>query len=355
VELEMDAFEKEFHTMMNEEKEISNTVRKRLDQVYDDIRKEKKTVACWRKNSWGKWLVSAAAIALCIFTFSNGKVQAALKILFGSNQAAQVAEDQNFFNNVDEKSSDQGITLQLTKVFADSGQIGFQINGQVDDTELLNSIRSITFNYYIKDSQGNYVIDQLGNERFPLKSGNPYEIDSRTDTLADCNEQEGTFTQQVIIESTQGLIPNLDHSTIEIVSVSFDTGENGLVTTVDGLWEMPLNPDSENKAIQPVTYTVTEMNGSIEDLTATADATGLRIAFKCNQDSETLEKLDIKIVDQAGNEYASTGFSLDDTAQTVNVILPYSSFQEETVLKFVISIQKNGEMQTIATAELTKQ
>lgn len=347
----MNTFDRELQIMMNKEKEMSTVVRQRLNQVYDDIRKENKTAECRTKNPWGKWLISAAAIALCFFVFSNSEVQAALKGLFGLNQAAQVAEDQNFFNNVDEKSSDQGITLQLTKVFADSGHIGFQINGKVNDTKLLNNIQSITFNYYIIDSKGNYVIDQLGDERFPLKSSNPYKIGSETNTLAGCDKQKGTFTQEVIIESSQGLIPNLDHSTIEIVSISFSTSQSELATSVDGFWEMPLNPDSQNKAIQSVPYHVTEINGSIEDLTATADATGLHIAFKCNLDNETLETLDIKLVDQAGNKYVSTGFSLDDTAQTVNAILPYSAFQEETTLELVISTHG----QTIATAKLTKQ
>jgi len=349
----MSTFDKEFHTMMNEEKEISTVVRQRLNQVYDDIRKEKNIVVYRTKNPWKKWLISAAAIVLCFFGFSNDKVQANLKELFGLNQAVQFAEEQNFFNNVDEKSSDQGITLQLTKVFADSGHIGFQINGKVADTKLLDNIESITFNYYIKDSEGNYVIDQLGDERFSLKSENPYKIGLETNTLVDCDKQKGTFTQQVIIESSQGLIPSLDHSTIEIVSVSFSTSENELAASVDGLWEMPLNPDSQNKAIQLVSYQVTEMNGSIEDLTAAADATGLRIAFKCSQNNEILEILNIKIIDPAGNEYTSTGFSVDDTAKMVNAILPYSAFQEETVLNLVISNQKTGE--TIAAAELTKQ
>lgn len=349
----MNTFNKEFNTMMNEEKEISTTVRQRLDFVYDDIRKEKKTVTYPTKKPGGKWLISAATIILCILVFSNGKVQAALRGVFGLNQAAQYAEEQNFFNDVDEKSTDQGITLQLTKVFADTSHIGFQIDGKVDDMKLLKNIESIFFDYYIKDADGNYVIDMLGNEQLPLKSSNPYQIGSGTDTLADYSEQLGTFTQQIIIESSNGLIPNLDHSTIEIVSVSFTDNEGNLIKTLDGLWEMPFNPNSQNKDVSSTPYQITEIDGNIEDLTATADATGLRISFKCNQNSQTLELLHIKVRDHADSEYASTGFTLDDVAQTVNTILPYSAFQDVTELTLIISIGESGK--TIGTAKLTKQ
>lgn len=336
----MKNFEEELKRTMNEETEMSGLVRERLDQVYDGIRKDGKTR---RKSNWIPGVAAAAVIALCVVTLSNEKVQASLKTLFGGSAAVQIAEEHNFFNDTDEKASDQGITLQLTKVFADTGQIGFQINGQVEEPQLLSGVENIYFEYYIKNEDGDYVIDSLGDEKYPVKSSNPYEISSSNETVVSCDDESGTFTLQAILESPRGLIPDLDHSQIEIVAVRFAEASGETSVSVEGQWVMPFHPDSETKAVEPVVYQVDEVTGDIRDLTAEADATGLRIAFSCDRDSEALELLRIIVIDSEGKEYAPVSYSLDDENKSVNAVLPYSAFQEERRLRLVITGGSEGE------------
>lgn len=347
----MNTFNEEFNQMINREKEISGVVRKRLDQVYEDIRSDKKSTPVI-KHSFGKWLVGVAAAALCIFIFTNDEVRASLKTFFGMDQAAQIAAEQHFFNEVDEKVSDQGITLQLTTVFADAVHIGFQISGKAEDRKLLKDIETINFSYYIKDANGTYVIDQVGDERFELKSSDPYQVTPKTNLLTGSDQKEGTFTQQFMLESQKGLISNLDDAEIAIISINFKA-ENGKTKTIDGHWEIAFDPDMESKTDLKVPYQATAVAGDIETVTAAADATGLRVGFQCKQAGAVLELLEIKVIDQDGAEYIGTGYQVDDETQMIDVILPYSAFQEEEALQLVVLNRRDGEK--IGSAELTRE
>ncbi|AXI08246.1 hypothetical protein CUC15_04385 [Oceanobacillus zhaokaii] len=329
------SFEKEFNQIMSEEKEMPVKVRKSLDQSYDIIRaksKKKKVNFIWKR-------VATAACALIVtgVVLTNEHVMASINEFFNfGDKGIEQAINNGFIQESDSTITDQGIKITLDKHFSDANKLGLNFHLAFEDPSILNNVREVSMDYRLKNGDGDYIYEFIPDTK-PLKGDNRYTSGSEhQNPILDI--KTGEIQYDVLTDSNEGVIPSLRDAVIEVESVNvfYNTGE---IKKIDGNWKLSVANKDNEKPDLTVQYAMKDQTSIIQVTKANANPTSLNLTFSLDGIYENENTfVDMKIVDEDGNEYGVTGFrkSTRNNKTIISTNFPITSYSEANKLKLIV-------------------
>lgn len=329
-----DNFEKQLNKLLNEEKEIPNVVRISLDSTYDRIRAMPK-----KKNRVvGKIAAAVCCVVILGAMVTNESVRAGIKTFFNFNdRGVEKAINEGWINENSSSACDNGIKVTLDSYFADSNKIGLSVKLKFNDSKILKGIDKVSLDYRIKNGDGQYIEEFIPDTK-PLKGNNQY-ISNGSDKDSKIDLENDEVQYDVILESEQGSIPKLENAVVEVETVKFFKN-NKKVKDIDGIWNLELNGGKSND-INPVEYKVVNNTSKIEIISAKSSPTSFNITFsvdgECIDEKEFRSK-DIKLIDENGKEYQSSGYrsELKNNKTIISTNFSLSSYEDLDKLKLVV-------------------
>lgn len=337
-------FEKEFETLMTEEKEIPPHVQKRLDSTYDMIQAQAESKK--RKSSWKR--VSAAACALLISggLLANEQVRAGISNLFSvQDKGIEKALVEGFGEVNDSIVTDENVTVTLQQNFSDENKIGMSFQLTFATPSLLtDDLMEISTDYRLKNGDGEYISEFIPDTK-ELKGEARY-VAGHTDDFFIVDRKKGIVQYDVVIESNKGDLPQLKDAVVEIESIKF-FNEAGELNKIEGIWNLPLVNNPNN--LSTVEYVANDSPTNIEVVSAIASPTTLNMELIVERGELYSEGLFMKVIDEAGVEYESDGYHVEtiDDKFNVNVNFPISAYHNAENLRLVI--------ENVGEVELVKQ
>lgn len=331
-----DNFEKEFNQMMNENKEMPIKVRRSVDQSYDLIRtksKKRKANFIWKK-------VATAACALIITgaVLTNENVMASINEFFNfGDKGIEQAINNGFIQESNSTITDQGIEITLSKHFSDANKLGLNFHLTFEEPSILKNVKEVSMDYRLKNGDGEYI-DEVIPDTKPLKGDNKYMMSGGDYKNPVIDIKTGEVQYDVLSDSNQGVIPPLKDAVIEIESVNIFYNTGGL-KEIGGNWELPVANKDIEKLDLTVQYVMKEQASIIQVSKAKANPTSLNLSFSLDgtyEDENTF--VDMKIVDEDGNEYGVTGFSkhIKNNKTMISTNFPITSYSDANKLKLII-------------------
>ncbi|MCA1054252.1 DUF4179 domain-containing protein [Rossellomorea aquimaris] len=331
-----DNVESDLKKVLTEEKELPETVRKSLDQTYSIIRaasKKKKVHVIWKR-------VAAAACALLVTAgaLSNEKVMANLNDFFHfGDKGIEQAVHEGFVQEDTSTATDQGITIKLNKHFSDANKVGISFQLEFEDPSILAHANEVTMDYRIKNGDGEYIVEFIPDTK-PLKGKNrDLSISEYHNPLSD--PDSGKVQYDVLISSNNGKIPELKDAVIEVESVNVFY-EAGSLKKTNGSWELSVgnNHQTSDGIVQ---YVQNAQPSTIHVSKADVHPTSLNLTFSVEgrYDNESTFAHTMNIIDEQGNEYPATGFSLhfDQEETIISTNFPFTSYTHSNKLKLVVT------------------
>lgn len=329
------SFEKELTQIMNEDKQMPLKVRKSLDQSYDIIRaksKKKKVNSIWKR-------VAAAACALLVtgVVLTNENVIASFNDFFNfGDKGIEEAVNNGFIQKSNRTITDQGIKITLGKHFSDANKLGLIFHLSFEDPSILKNAREVSMDYRLKNGDGEYI-DEFIPDTKPLKGDNIYisSIEHQNPIL---DIKTGQIQYDVLSDSNEGIIPPLKDAVIEVESVNvfYHTGK---IKTIDGNWNLAVvNQDNEKSDIT-VHYAMKDQTSIIQVTKANANPTSLNLTFSLDGIYEEENNfIDMKIVDEDGEEYGVNGFrkSTRGNKTIISTNFPITSYSDANKLKLIV-------------------
>ena len=328
-------FEKEFNQMMNERKEIPVKVRQSLDQSYDIIRaksKKKKVNFIWKR-------VATAACALIVtgVVLTNEHVMAGINEFFNfGDKGIEQAVNNGFTQENSSAVTDQGIKITLDKHFSDANKLGISFQLVFEDPSILNNAEEVSMDYRLKNGDGEYIGEFIPDTK-SLKGDNRY-ISSSDHQNPILDVKTGRIQYEVLLNSNEGIIPNLKDAVIEVESVNilYDTEE---IKKIDGKWELSVANKDKEKSNLTVQYAMQDQSSVIQVSKANANPTSLNLTFSLDGIYENENNfIDMKITDEDGNEYQATGFrmSTKNNETIISTNFPITSYNNSKKLKLIV-------------------
>lgn len=329
-----DNFEKQLNKLLNEEKEIPNVVRISLDSTYDRIRAMPK-----KKNRVvGKIAAAVCCVVILGAMVTNESVRAGIKTFFNFNdRGVEKAINEGWINENSSSACDNGIKVTLDSYFADSNKIGLSIKLKFNDSKILKGIDKVSLDYRIKNGDGEYIEEFIPDTK-PLKGKNQY-ISNGSDKDSKIDLENNEVQYDIILESEEGSIPKLENAVVEVETVKFFKNDKK-VKDIDGIWNLELNGGKSND-INPVEYKVVNNTSKIEIISAKSSPTSFNITFsvdgECIDEKEFRSK-DIKLIDENGKEYQSSGYrsELKNNKTVISTNFSLSSYEDLDKLKLVV-------------------
>lgn len=354
-------FDKELEELMMTEQEIPAHVRKRLDSTYDMIQtqsKREKSKFIWKR-------VTAAACALLITggALANEQVRASITDFFSfQDKGIERALVEGFSEENNSTATDQQVKVTLQQNFSDANKIGMSFQLDFADLTILEhdvDVREVTMDYRLKNGDGEYIAEFIPDTK-PLKGENAYATGiTYNNPILDV--ENGVVQFDVVLDANKGNLPNIKDAVIEIEAINifyeydylalqeeFGGPEFDLpMLEIEGDWVLSLVNQDENKPVPTHQYVVKEANPNIEFISATASPTSLNVKFIVDTDITKNEVRTMKIIDEAGAEYESTGRHLDTKSDktTIELNFPISSYNDAATLK--LHIEDLGEVNLI--------
>lgn len=329
-----DNFEKEIKQLLNEKKEMPTVVRKSLNHSYDVIRAKSKKKK--QNKVWKQVAVVACSIIVAGGLFTNEHVRASISELFDFNdKGIERAVEEGFTEKSNSAVTDQGITVALNEYFADEHKLGFSFQLTFEDTSVLQKpVRQISFDYRLKNGDGEYIIENIPDTK-PLKGTGKYFISDGEDKLVFMDAKTGRLQYDIVRESEVGDIPELRDAVIEIESVNIFY-ENDEMKKIDGVWNLPIENSTKKEKSTKVEYIAAEQSSNIKLISAKASPTSLNLSFSVDEivkDENAF--IDMKVVDEKGEEYTSSqGYSteVENDKTIVYANFPITSYDKmETI------------------------
>lgn len=336
-------FEKQLNKILNEEKEIPSVVRISLDRTYDRIRAVPK-----KKNRVvGKIAAAVCCVVILGAMVTNESVRAGIKTFFDFNdKGVEKAINEGWINENSSSVCDNGVEVTLDSYFADSNKIGLSVKLKFNDSKILKGIDKVSLDYRIKNGDGQYIEEFISDTK-PLKGKNQY-ISNVNDKDSKIDLENNEVQYDVIFESEEGSIPKLENAVVEVESVKLFKN-NKKVKDIDGIWNLELNGGKSNDS-NPVEYKVVNNESKIEIISAKSSPTSFNITFsvdgECIDEKEFMIK-DIKLIDQNGKEYQSSGYSseLKNNKTIISTNFPLSSYGDLDKLKLVVPSMREVELE----------
>lgn len=329
-----DNFEKQLNKLLNEEKEIPNVVRISLDSTYDRILAMPK-----KKNRVvGKIAAAVCCVVILGAMVTNESVRAGIKTFFNFNdRGVEEAINEGWINENSSSACDNGVKVTLDSYFADSNKIGLSVKLKFNDSKILKGIDKVSLDYRIKNGDGQYIEEFIPDTK-PLKGKNQY-ISNGSDKDSKIDLENNEVQYDVILESEEGSIPKLENAVVEVETVKFFKNDKK-VKDIDGIWNLELNGGKSND-INPVEYKVVNNTSKIEIISAKSSPTSFNITFsvdgECIDEKEFRSK-DIKLIDENGKEYQSSGYrsELKNNKTVISTNFSLSSYEDLDKLKLVV-------------------
>ena len=316
-------------------KEIPVKVRQSLDQSYDIIRaksKKKKVNFIWKR-------VATAACALIVtgVVLTNEHVMAGINEFFNfGDKGIEQAVNNGFIQENNSTVTDQGIKITLDKHFSDANKLGISFQLAFEDPSILNNVREVSMDYRLKNGDGEYIGEFIPDTK-SLKGDNRYISGSEHQNPI-LDVKTGRIQYDVLSDSNEGVIPPLKDAVIEVESVNvfYSTGE---FKKIDGNWELSVANKNKEKSNLIIQYAMQDQSSVIQVSKANANPTSLNLTFSLDGIYENENTfVDMKIIDEDGNEYRATGFrmSTKNNETIISTNFPITSYNNSKKLKLIV-------------------
>lgn len=346
-------FDKELEKMMTEDKEIPAHIRKRLDSTYMMIQEQAKRKK--NKSFWNRMAAAACALLLVGAALTNEQVRASVNDFFSfGDKGIERAVFEGFSEENNSMAIDQNVRITLKRNFGDANKVGMSFLLEFDDPATLeileNGVTEISMDYRLKNGDGEYIAEFIPDTK-KLK-GNSIYTSGLTHQNPFIDEKTGTVEYEVVLDSNKGILPELQDAVVEIESINIfpEYDYHALyeqfggpafdlpITKIDGQWNLPLANHDENKPVPAFEYVAKDTTSDIQVISAVASPTSLNVTLIV--DAEPFESKGgfMKVIDQIGNEYASSGYNMEVKKKktTVKVNFPISSYNNAKKLTLII-------------------
>ena len=329
-------FEKEFNQMMHEKKEIPDKVRKALNESYEIIRaKPKKKV----NFIWKRAATAACALIVTGVVLTNEQVMASINEFFNfGDKGVEQAINEGFTQDNDSTAINRNITITLDKQFSDANKVGLSFQLVFEDSSLLHNVEEVSLDYRLKNGDGEYIGEFIPDTK-PLKSDNRF-ITSYEHQNPLLDVKTGRIQYEVLLNSNEGIIPNLKDAVIEVESVNLFDGTNTLIKKMDGEWDLSVANKNMKKSDLTAEYTMQDSASIIQVSEATANPTSLNLTFSLDAryDNENTFAHRMKIIDEDGNEYLAEdfGMSTKNKATIISTNFPITSSNKSKKLTLIV-------------------
>lgn len=291
----MSISEKEFKRLLQENENVSPSVRQKMDGTYQTILTG---IATQKKQHRLFPFITAAILllSLAIFSFSPLGLSTMNFLRFGQFTSEKLNKE-GFVTQPETKVSNQGVDIQLDEIYADENRVGLHFKLTLPNNSPLLSQDKNDKEYYlffaIKNHDNRYLFD--------LNTGLTAEDEANTVfggvTIEQIVERE-TNTVELIYTlqaKDSGVIPSLNDTTILITRLSAYDYENpekaepGFSQVkgehIEGEWSIPIN-HSETKSFESVNF-----NAENNDLLEISEATAYPTTFVIKIPLEQIEQL----------------------------------------------------------------
>lgn len=303
-----DNIDKELANLLNDNNEIPQVVRSKMDDAFQEIRNNNGSKDELRgKKHMNKKKVGVIAAALVGVMLVGTPIVAGVRnlILDGNFKGIQEAIDNGYVQNVEGVfAEDNNIKLELMNVVADPTTISLRFKITSDN---INELKKLGFDKSDKGSISFNLIDDRGRvlEGYDPKEGSytvPVKGDNGEDTWltssgscsADTsNINNGEIYYDYMINSSEGNLKDIKGLSIEAVKMG----------TLKGSWRMNIDFTEEMISSETAIYEVVEGNENIEVFEAKQMATGLMIDFAIKPGLDESLIVYTNIEDMEGKKY----------------------------------------------------
>ncbi|RHW32144.1 DUF4179 domain-containing protein [Neobacillus notoginsengisoli] len=323
--------------MINEEVEIPATVRKALDQSYDMIRtksKKKKVNIIWKRVATAACALLATGVVL-----TNTNVMASINEFFNfGDKGIEHAVNKGFTQENNSTVTDQAIKITLDRHFSDANKVGMSFQLVFENPSILLNAKEISMDYRLKNGDGTYIVEFVPDTK-ALKGDNKYMSGAEhQNPLLDV--KSGRIQYDVLFNSNNGVIPNLQGAVVEVESVNvfYETGE---LKKIDGNWDLTVANKDKQKSDMVIEYVPQDQASIIQVSKASANPTSLNLTFSVEgiYENENTFAHRMKIIDENGNDFAAdNSFSMDkkNNETIISTNFPITSYHNAVKLKLIV-------------------
>lgn len=327
-------FNKDFERLMTERHDIPDHVKKRLNTTYDQIQDQSKRKK--KKSTWVRSItVAASTFLLAGGLLINGEVRANISDFFSfQDKGIEKALLEGFSQDHTSSVTDQDVKVTLTQNFSDANKLGMSFQFfLIDQTVLDEDITVVSLDYRLKNGDGQYIVESIPDTK---SRRNDQIYISGTESHFTMDAKKGVIQYDIVIDSNKGSIPILKDAVIEIESINFFREATEELQKIEGSWDLPLQNRATNDLL--FDYVVKKPNSAIELVSATASPTSLNMQFIVESETFGPEGQFMWIVDEAGIEYETKGYHLNENGgkTTVDVNFPISAYENAKELRLVI-------------------
>lgn len=297
-----DKFEKDLADAMQSDIEITETVRKSLDDTYSIIRKKKRSRNLLFNRRWIAAAVCSALLTIALL--SNETVRAVIKPFFNfGDKGIERAVDEEMLQQNKSSATDQNIRVTLDNLAYDSNKLGLSFKLKFEDKKILKGdIQKVGIEYRIKNGNGDYIIEVVNDDK-QLKGKNNIKY-SLTEDNSFLDFKNGDVRCNFLFESSKGRIPGLENAVIEVESVIIFY-KKGSLKKIDGSWNLSIDNNKQTKD-KDVEYAAASNTSKVNILSAKATSTSFNISFALDITSGTgrsLEIQEMKLIGEKGEVY----------------------------------------------------
>ncbi|MDM5190218.1 DUF4179 domain-containing protein [Bacillus sp. DX4.1] len=338
-----DQFERQLEESLNENITIPDSVLKKKQFAFEEIRKSKKQ----KQISSHKKIVAAIIAGVTIAGASTGigmygdsALAMVKEAFFTKDRGVQKATDNGYMQKVDKNNimEDSGVAIQIKNVLYDKSKIAVSLQIKFEDKSLINKMTKLMMTYDLMDDKGRYI--EKSDTTVGLTSENS-KLAAASDWSMQVNEKEGEVTYNLIfypmnpIDSIESLHFNINSIQIftplenkdpsfrtkaeaksNIVKENIEAGHKEgmqLNKEIQGKWQGNLKLDSKFRGDQEVKYIPQQQLESVKISSAEVLPTGMNITFE-HEFSEDVEEIKRKVktidsillMDDKGKTYKST-------------------------------------------------
>jgi len=325
----MEKFEQHLAEERSNYTQVSDGARRGFDKAYAQIRETKVS-----KKSNRKPLVAAAVVLLSAGLLSQTPIANAMGNLiseFGHFLSQNV--QQNLVQPLGVQDVSGKFNITANEIYADSHQIGLRLSIQANEDIDFDNLNMLEFRL---KNNGQYIAEVISDTQ-PLRSDN--QMMSSFEGSSSFNEATKTFEYILLLNSTQGLFPQLQNVELSIENLNFDT-PNG-IAQVAGAWQLDFDA-STIKAFMHIDYHATNANG-FTVTKAQATPTGFVLTYSYPSNStlvqENPEGFRAVLVDEEGNEFEMRTAWQEEAGETtvMTKVFNYTGFDAGQRLELVFT------------------
>lgn len=302
---------------LSDDSEIPESVIRKSETAFTQIRKMQSEVKERKKSSMRKRKIYIAAVALfgalMIPIMTSDSAIAAIKSFFYKDAGIQKATDNGYVQAVDDDSvKDKGIAVKVDQVVVDKTKMAFSFQLAFDDVSLISAADRVFMDMVIRDDEGKYI----------EADGNPNSLTSGMDWNTNVSQKEnGKVVYNVVLQSPEGKFVNMNVLEVDIHSIAlYKKHGDKPYKVIEGNWISMIGLDEKFTMQQTVKYDA-EDHPVVKVMYAEMLPTGMSIQFSIAEkvDESILHK--VTLVDETGKTYEPSNIaSMDYTEDGKDLI-----------------------------------